>query len=375
MPATKRDTGRNPPSTNVSSPIRAKGKKKKGKAVATRDDDGSENAQAGYSRGYVLDEADEDDDYYETMPAFRAVRRAKEPVGPPISHDTHMEDAGVSDIHKDIAESFAEAAGKLQEDLLNKKGLRLRWFSQQDFRKMALGWTDTLEKMHSIAGINSEKVDKHGSKFLPLIRDFQQQYRDMMGTSVPATAASTAVASSSHDVVDLVSSSDGDDDDDEEMEYGDEIADDEGESEGETSGYFGSGIIPAEQSAEARAFFNKLQNLERDAAAAASQSSRGRSKASASRPKGAWRGGGKKSYGRRTSGGSARGGSRSGAGVRKRGAAATGERKSTGSNGSARTATGGAFGSRSTGAGGRGGRSGGGGGGGAASSGIGLMKY
>ena len=368
-PATKRDTRRNPPSTNVSSPVRAKSKKK-GKATATLDDEDSDDfPDGGQSHGYVLDdfvEGDDDDDDFESMPASRTCRRGKEPLGPPISHDVHMEDANINEIHRDIAESFAEAAGKLQEDLLNRKGLRQRWFSQKDFREMALRWTDTVDKMRFIPGVNTDKVDKYGGKFLPLVKEFSRQYQDMMGTPAPASTSATAAGPSSRHVVDLVS--DSGDEAAQQTDYDDDdIADDD--LEGETSGYFtggggGGGVAPAQMSAPARAFFEQLTRLE---AEDASQPSRGRSTNRASGPR--WKGGGrggKRSYARRTSGGGARGGGgggRSGGGVRKRAPA--------GSAGpSARPASGTSFGSRTSGGGGsRGGRSGGGG------TGIGLMKY
>lgn len=373
-PATKRDTRRNPPSTNVSSPIRAKSKKKKGKATATLDDEESDEdfRTGGQSHGYTLDdfvEADDDDDDFETMPVSRTHRRAREPLGPPISHDVAMEDANINDIHRDIAESFAEAAGALQEDLLNKKGLRQRWFSQQDFREMALRWTDTTAKMRFIPGISVDKVDKYGAKFLPLVKDFSRQYQDMMGTApAPGFAPPpTAVAgpSSSQHVVDLVSDSENEEGPETDYDDGgvndDDIADDD--LEGQTSGYFGGGggggggVAPAQMSAQARAFHEQLARLQA-AEAAQPSSSRGRSKAPSSGSR--WRGGGrggKRSYARRTSGGA-------GGGVRKRAPAAGG------SGGGGGAASGGPFGSRGGGAGAsRGGRSGGGG------TGIGLMKY
>ncbi|RYP24787.1 hypothetical protein DL765_000333 [Monosporascus sp. GIB2] len=350
--ATKRGAGRNPPSTNISSPITAKAKKKKGKAVATLDDEDSDDVDVGYSHGYALDdfvEADDDDDF-ESMPPPKAVKRVRRPVGPPISHETHMEGAGLSEIHQDIAQSFAEAAAELQEDLLNKKGLRQRWFTHQDFREMAIRWTDTLDKMRFIPGINIEKVDRHGGKFLPLIRDFHQQYRDMMGTAAPATATA---GSASHAVVDLVTS---DDDDDEEVEYNDDAAGDE--AEGAVSSYFGGGVIPAQPSAKALEFHSNLERMEQ-AAAAASQSSRARPKSSASRSRSGFKGG-KRSHIRKAAGSSSSGG-KSGAGVKKR---TTSDRRLTGSTGSGRSSFG-AFGSRGS-------RPGGAGGG---SSGIGLMRH
>ncbi len=303
------------------------------------------------------------------MPLSKSTRRARGPVGPPISYDMHMEDAGLSGIHYDIAQSFAEAARELQEELLNKKGLRQRWFTLQDFREMAIRWTDTLEKMHFIPGINTEKVDRYGGKFLPLIRTFQQQYKDMMGTPVPTTTTATTAGPSGHNVVDLVSSDDdGGDADQEVEEYDDEnIADDV--VGGETSAYFGAGVIPAQPSARAREFHDALARMEQ--AAAAPQGSRGRSKSSASRSRSGFAKG-KRSYARRTSGGggsSSRGGRSGGgaaAGVRKRATAATG------SSGSARTASG-PFGGGSRGS--KGGKGGGDGGGGGGGSGIGLMKY
>lgn len=342
-PATgKRDTGRNPPSTFVSSPVTARSNKKKGKAVATLDDD-SDDDQVGYSHGYTMDEfmePDDDDDDFETMPHSRSFRRTREPVGPPISHDTYMTDAGLSEIHQDIINGFVATAEKLQEDLLNKKGLRQRWFTQNHFREMAVRGTDTLDKMYFIPDIESEKVDRYGRKFLPLIKSCREQYEAVSSTAPPATAN---VGSSSRDVVDLVSSSE----DDQQMGDDEDILD--YEAEGETSSYFTGSVMPSEPSEEVLRYHRELERLQQEDANASS--SRARSKSSASRGRGSR--GGKRSYPRRFSGGSSRGG-RSGAGVRKR--AAPGERKSTAGSGSAaRTARGGA-------------RGGGG-------SSIGLMKY
>ena len=305
------------------------------------------------------------------MPTSRAHKGRQEPLGPPISYDVHMEDANISEIHRDIAEGFAEAAGKLQEDLLNRKGLRQRWFSQKDFREMALRWTDTVDKMQFIPGISTDKVDKYGSKFVPLIKDFSRQYQDMMGTPAPAPM-SAAAGPSGHNVVDLVS--DSGNEEGQQTDYDDDdIVDDD--LEGETSRYFGGGgggggVVPAQMDAKARAFHEKLSRLETEEASAPPSRGRSSTKGSGVRWKGGGKGG-KRSYARRTSGGAARGGGggRSGAGVRKRAPAGS----STGGS-TARPASGTSFGSRAGGSssGYRGGRSAGGGGGGG---GIGLMKY
>ncbi|KAI2473691.1 hypothetical protein F4781DRAFT_379898 [Annulohypoxylon bovei var. microspora] len=343
--ATKRLTSGNVPSTNVSSPVLGKDRKKKGKAVAMLDDEESDEDYSRFSNGYAKDGfvvPDDTDDDFETMtgPQSRG-RPQRKSLGPPISHDARMGDAELSDIHDDIISNFLKEAKDLEENVRNSKNLRNPIFTEQQLREMAIRWTVSLDKMHSIPGINGDKVDRYGSALLPLIRQYHVRYEEIMGQMGPLAAAP---ASGSRNVVDLVSS-------DEEMEDVD-FDDADANGQGAISSYFAGSAGRTGRGASATA-----------------TASRGRSTSSAPRgakAAGTWRGS-KKPFSRRSSGASSRGGKAYG-GVKKK--ATAGSRKTAGGTSSA------SFGgqSRST------GKSGGGSraksqGGGAGPSGIGLMEY
>ncbi|KAI1461917.1 hypothetical protein F4805DRAFT_411397 [Annulohypoxylon moriforme] len=336
--ATKCLTSGNVPSTNVSSPILGKDRKKKGKAVAMLDDDDeSDEDYSRFSNGYAKDGfvvPDDTDDDFETMFPQSRTRPQRKALGPPISHDARMNDAELSEIHDDIIRNFLKEAKELEENLRNSKNLRTPIFTEQHLREMAIKWTITLDKMRTIPGVNSDKVDRYGNMFIPLIRHYQIRYEEIIGESTPA--------SGSRNVVDLVSS-------DEEME---DVDYDDGDtnSQGAISSYF-AGSGPTARTARG--------------ASATATASRARSTSSAPRAAktGTWRGG-KKPYQRRSSGASSRGNKAYG-GVKKKATASS--RKTAGGTSSA------SFGqSRSTAKSSRGGRSQG---GGASHSGIGLMEY
>ncbi|KAI1376378.1 hypothetical protein F4677DRAFT_419761 [Hypoxylon crocopeplum] len=337
--ATKRLATGNIPSTNVSSPVLGKERKRKGKAVMTSDED--ENSDEDYSRfssgyakdGFVIADGGSDDDDFETMPPPRSRGQAKrKSLGPPISRDLRMNE--LDGLHDDILRSFLEEAKVLEENLRNSKNLRTPIFTEQQFREMAIRWTISLDQMHAIPSINNDKVDRYGSALLPLIQQYHAQYQEIMSQMSPRAAA---VASSSRDVVDLVST---DDEDMEDVDYDQE----DGDDQGAISSYFTAPAQPAGRG---------------------STVSRARSTSSAPRSsKGsAWRGG-KRPYQRRSSGGSSRGGKSSYGGVKKK--ATTSSRRTT--NSTSNTSFGGDGGQQTRLTGGTAGSK-------RAKSGIGLMEY
>ncbi|KAI0890482.1 uncharacterized protein GGS22DRAFT_151013 [Annulohypoxylon maeteangense] len=342
--ATKRLASGNVPSTNVSSPILSKDRKKKGKAVAMLDDDDDESDEdySRFSNGYAKDGfvvPDDTDDDFETMFPQSKGRSQRKALGPPISHDMRMNDAELSDIHDDIISNFLNEAKELEENLRNSKNLRTPIFTEQQLREMAIRWTITLDKMRAIPGINGDKVGRYGNNFVPLIRQYHIRYEEIIGAATPA--------SGSRNVVDLVSS-------DEEME---DIDYDDGDMNDQSaiSSYFaGPDPGPGPTARTGRG------------ASATATASRARSTSSAPRASKAtaWRGS-KKPFQRRSSGASSRGNKAYG-GVKKK--ATAGSRKTTA--GTSSTSFGGP--SRSTAKPSRGGRSQG---GGASHSGIGLMEY
>ncbi|OLN88756.1 ATP-dependent helicase SGS1 [Colletotrichum chlorophyti] len=239
-----------PPSTNVSSPAQARriqDKRKKGKSLATINDSNEDEMlrqeveeqnlsmhASGYAKdGFVMSDDDDDfDDGFEPLPKSRKQIVAHRDLGPQITADTRLGE--LDELHQDVVHNFVQEAKQLEESLRNAQSLRKPLFSEKSFREMAIRWTTTLSQMRQIPGIELEKVNKFGTKFIPLIKRFQSNYNAIM--SIADEDEDMDVGG--HDVVDLISS-DEDEDEDEPMED-----DDDDEEEEESSKYFGSGPPP-----------------------------------------------------------------------------------------------------------------------------------
>ncbi|KAL2022783.1 hypothetical protein VTK56DRAFT_4599 [Thermocarpiscus australiensis] len=220
---------RPPPSTNISSPIRAATKKRNAKsAVKTFGDKENEEIDAeagwelygnGYKRdGFVVSDQEDDDYYYddkeqqqqeeeeeeeeeeafEPVPPHRSLlprqrQQTLDELGPPISRDAHLDGAGLNEIHLDIVQAFVEKANVVEENLRNKHGLRRPLFTEQQYREMAMRWTTSVAKMYTIRGVDKSKVDLYGAKFASLVLQFYKQYQEMMGGTVPSHSAAEIV--------------------------------------------------------------------------------------------------------------------------------------------------------------------------------------
>lgn len=244
-----------PASTLVSSPVRRDARKsRKGKGVASffdeeaiAEDDEHDDLDSGrvlHYNGYEQDEfcvPDDEEDYFEPVQGMAAKSRRQrtlDELGPPISKAT--EDDALDDIHGVIVAAFLDDAKELEEQLRNNKGYRRPLFTETQLRQMAVKWTSTTDQMQRIPGIKTENVDKFGTKFIPLVRRFYDNYREMMGqgddnsmATIPGTAGPSTArrpAEPQSDYIDLVSEDDDDDDDD----------DDDYEDPGLASKYFGA---------------------------------------------------------------------------------------------------------------------------------------
>lgn len=309
-----------PASTLVSSPVRrSAGRSRKGKSVANffddeaiAEDDEHDNLEAEgvlHYNGYEQDDfcvPDDEEDYFE--PVHKAVTKSRrqrtlEELGPPISRAA--DDDVLDNIHGMIVAAFLDEAKKLEEQLRNNKGFRRPLFTETQLRYMAIRWTTTVDQMRSIPGIKNEHVDKFGTKFVPLVLQFYDNYREMMGqagggamATIPGTAGPSSARRSTEpqsDVIDLVS----DDDDDEDDDY---------EEPGLPSKYFGGAAEDPIRS--------QLDSWSERFAATTRVDDSGPARR---RPRGAAasaRGGSKKNYFRKGGGGS-RGGGRSFSGVSK----------------------------------------------------------
>ncbi|OHW92366.1 RecQ family ATP-dependent DNA helicase [Colletotrichum incanum] len=240
-----------PPSTNVSSPAQARrtqDKRKKGKSLATIIDSDEEDEMLqqameeqnlsmhanGYIKdGFVMSDNDSDDGF-EPLPKVHKRGNALRDVGPRIEGDVRL--GSLDELHQDVVHNFVEEAKQLEESLRNAQGLRKPLFSEKSFQEMAIRWTTTLPQMRQIAGIEPERVDKFGIKFIPLIKRFQSNYKAMINIA----DEDEDMDAGEQDVVDLISS---DEDEDEAME-------DDEEEEEESSKYFSKGpppLVPAVQ--------------------------------------------------------------------------------------------------------------------------------
>lgn len=347
-----------PPSTNVSSPAQARttrDKRKKGKALATVVDTDEEDEMLrqemeeqnlpmhvnGYIKdGFVMSDNDSDDGF-EPLPKTRKRGNASRDVGPRIEEDRRL--AELDELHQDVVHNFVQEAKQLEESLRNAQSLRKPLFSEKSFREMAIRWTSTLPQMRQIPGIDHEKVDKFGNKFIPLIKRFQSNYKAMISIA----DEEEDIDAGGQDVVDLISS---DEDEDEEM--------DDGEEGEESSKYFSGGPPPLAPAVQE--WNERMKELETAPPTRASSTS-------STRGRGAGGRGGRKSGSRKASGSWSSFKSRGGVTKRK----ASGGPGRRGGGGAA------ASGSKSTAAanyftkgGKKGGSSGGGGGGG-----IGLMPF
>lgn len=229
-----------PASTLVSSPVRrGAGKSRKGKAVASLFDDEAiaeddepddlEHDPVLHYNGYEQDDfcvPDDEEDYFEPVrkTANKSRRqRTLEELGPPISRASG--DGVLDDVHSVIVAAFLDDANKLEEELRNNKGYRRPLFTETQLRQMAIRWTTTVDQMRRIPGIKTENVDKFGTKFIPLVLRFYDNYREMMGqddddgamATIPGTAGPSSTRRAMEpqsDIIDLVSDDDEEDDDD-----------------------------------------------------------------------------------------------------------------------------------------------------------------
>lgn len=222
-----------PTSTYLSSPV---GKTRKGKSVASYIDDEAlaeddeeddldpravRHANGYFKDDFVVADDDEDDDYFDPPVAPPKPRRQRTIDELSVPASTALPATVDGELHEYAVSAFVEEAKVLEEETRNKKGLRRPLFTEAQMQQMAVRWTDDLEKMARIPGIDREKVNKYGVRFLPLVKKYRSSYQEMMGTQEDAlvTIPATAGPSSSRrappqqpvdDFIDLIS----DDEDD-----------------------------------------------------------------------------------------------------------------------------------------------------------------
>ena len=316
-----------PQSTNVSSPVSMAANRRKGKNRYIDDeaeeDDEEEEEEDNYGSadgfvvpdGHVSTDDDEDDDFEPVRQGNRPAlfQRSKRDVGPRITNDVLMTEANLSPLHVHVIHNFIIEAKKLDEEIRNNRGIRKPIFTETQLRAMCINWMLELKDIKRIEGVNQEQVEKFGFKFVALIRRFHKEYDAMMQDNEDRD-----IDQNHRNVIDLVS-----DNDEAEFDYDDDEANEEEQaSQGETSQWFQDRQINSATHAFNQRIAdtmpapdknNEISNIE-PVRPAMSQAPRARG--------GKARGGSRKAYARRTSGGSAGGAARAprtrGGGSRKR---------------------------------------------------------
>jgi bloom syndrome protein len=171
----------NPTSTILTSPISPSSKRKQPKNRYFHDFD-DEDVSNEYDDFVVPDEEESDEEAFEPVRGSTILRnRQQGRLGPPITTDERMKD--LPEEHRICVQQFVDEAKKFEESLRNKNGHTKPYFTERDFREMAIDWTLTLEGMHDIPGIDKEKVNMYGKKFVPLVERYYSGYEEMMNSN------------------------------------------------------------------------------------------------------------------------------------------------------------------------------------------------
>lgn len=233
-----------PQSTNVPSPSAERAPKRRLKKFE-HVDDGEDISGFDFTErrtrrmnGYARDEfciPDENfgeesgEDAFEAVPESSPPRnRSRRPpqLHAPIREDEQMDNLPA--IHQGVVENFVDLGKKTCDRIVLNRSLRTAPFSDTMLREMAIRFPKNQEEMLDIPGIDPDKVDMYGDRFLKMIRKAEESYYEMMGNDAdrPMDPNHEIV----NRVVDLVS------DEDEAMDASDDDAASFGE---EKSEYFG----------------------------------------------------------------------------------------------------------------------------------------
>ncbi|ATZ45906.1 Bcsgs1 [Botrytis cinerea B05.10] len=126
-------------------------------------------------------ESSEEEDYFEpTSGSSRTMRgiRQTSRIGPPITADQEME--RLDPVHQEIVIAFVQEAKMLEETLRNKNNHRKPYFTEVEFRRMAIRWTTDTTLMSQIPGIDENNVALYGKRFLKLLEENRLHYNEMM---------------------------------------------------------------------------------------------------------------------------------------------------------------------------------------------------
>lgn len=197
-------------STDVSSPIRAASRDRKGKNRAEKTSNETEHGDAWQGSDGSGDEG------FETLRGTgrrSTPVRTRSPLGPPITSDQRMAD--LNEIHGDFVQQFVLKAKAIEEKIRNGRGRKKPYFTEENFREMAIDWTLSVKEMMGIRHINTDNVKEIGKRFLPCLAQLHEQYEKKMRKKDDRD-----IDENHQNVIDLVTDEeDGDSDFGQESEY------------------------------------------------------------------------------------------------------------------------------------------------------------
>ncbi|OQE47421.1 hypothetical protein PENCOP_c001G08890 [Penicillium coprophilum] len=190
------NSGGDPQSTMVSSPVQAAQDRRLGRYQYT----GAPAAH--FSAG-------EDSDGFEPIRTTGKSRRANtREMGPPITSDEKLD--RLDHMHRVVVEDFQEHAKIMLQDLVVKKGLRCQPFSDQVLRDMGISFPKNLTELSAIPGIDPDKVQRYGRQILGLVDNAKRRYLEM---TQEAETSGVVPDPNHHNVINLSSSDEYSDDD------------------------------------------------------------------------------------------------------------------------------------------------------------------
>ncbi|KAG4427396.1 hypothetical protein IFR05_017120 [Cadophora sp. M221] len=204
-------TAKYPTFTMLTSPISAGTRRQMPNSRVIKD--------AGYEQnGFVVSDDNEDyeKDAFEIMqaPRFRGRVTQINSFSGLITTDERLAD--LSEIHRNVVLQFAQEAKELEEKLRNKAGARRPFFTEANFRDMAISFTVTLDAMHRIPDIKADRVDAYGKRFIPLIQRYYRGYEEVMGGN--HEGQDEDLNTNHQNVINLVTNEEDEEEDDEEEE-------------------------------------------------------------------------------------------------------------------------------------------------------------
>ncbi|TGO09009.1 hypothetical protein BTUL_0183g00250 [Botrytis tulipae] len=178
-----------PPSTLLTSPVTQSQSRysRKGKERHVEDEDISDDdfhpstyPQHDPPASDSVESSDGEGYFEPTRGSSRTMRGVRQTsrIGPPITVDEEMK--RLDPVHQDVVIAFVRDAKMLEEDLRNKNNHRKPYFTEVEFRRMAIRWTTNTTLMSQIPGIDENNVASYGKRFLKLLEERRLHYNEMM---------------------------------------------------------------------------------------------------------------------------------------------------------------------------------------------------